>query len=106
MDDKHADKRHSVYKLALYFLMEVARHLQNTQNRKLVIFLQYIRKIVATALCSIVMQYIQIFYGRPVMLVVTFCNWLFTVVVVLVFSYRGSLLIVVSSLPLLITLHC
>ena len=106
MDDKHADKRHSVYKLALYFLMEVARHLQNTQNRKLVIFLQYIRKIVATALCCIVMQYIQIFYGRPVMLVVTFCNWLFTVVVVLVFSYRGSLLIVVSSLPLLITLHC
>ena len=39
----HADKRQSFYKLVLSFLMEVARHVQNTQNRKLVIFLQYIR---------------------------------------------------------------
>ena len=51
--------------------MEVARHVQNTQNGKLVIFLQYIRKNVATALCSIVMQNIQIFYSGPVMFVVT-----------------------------------
>ena len=40
----HADKRQSFYKLVLSFLMEVARHVQNTQNRKLVIFLQYIKK--------------------------------------------------------------
>ena len=38
----HADKHESLYKLALSFLMEVARHVQSTQNRKLVIFLQYI----------------------------------------------------------------
>ena len=67
----HVDKRQSFYKLVLSFLMEVARHVQNTQNRKLVIFLQYIRKNVATALCSIVMQNIQIFYRGPVMFVVT-----------------------------------
>ena len=40
----HADKRQSFYKLVLSFLMEVTRHVQNTQNRKLVIFLQYIKK--------------------------------------------------------------
>ena len=38
----HADKRQSFYKLVLSFLMKVARHVQNTQNRKLVIFLKYI----------------------------------------------------------------
>ena len=31
----HADKRQSFYKLVLSFLMEVARYVQNTQNRKL-----------------------------------------------------------------------
>ena len=66
----HADKRQSFYKLVLSFLMELARHVQNTQNRKLVIFLQYIRKNIATALCSIVMQNIQILQGS-VMFVVT-----------------------------------
>ena len=40
----HADKRQSFYKLVLSFLMEVARHVQNTQNRKLVVFLYYIQK--------------------------------------------------------------
>ena len=34
----------SFYKLVLSFLMEVARHAKNTQNRKLVIFLQSIKK--------------------------------------------------------------
>ena len=67
----HADKRQSFYKLVLSFLVEVATHVQNTQNRKLVIFLQYIKKIiVATALQFIVMQNIQIFYGVPVIFVV------------------------------------
>ena len=68
----HADKRQSFYELGLSFLMELARHVQNTQIRKLVIFLQYIRKNVATALCSIVIQNIQIFCKGPVMFVVTF----------------------------------
>ena len=39
-----ADKRQRFYKLVLTFLMEVARQVQNIQNRKLVIFLQYIKK--------------------------------------------------------------
>ena len=40
----HADKNQSFHKLALSFFMEVARHVQGTQNRKLVIFLQWIKK--------------------------------------------------------------
>ena len=36
----HADKHQSLYKLALWLLKEVARHVQGTQNMKLVIFLQ------------------------------------------------------------------
>ena len=67
----HADKSQSFYKLVLSFLMELSRHVQNTQNRKLVMFLQYIRKNVATALYSIVMHNIQIFCRGPVMFVVT-----------------------------------
>ena len=39
----HADKHKSFYKLTLSFLMEVARHVQSTQNTKLVIFFQYIK---------------------------------------------------------------
>ena len=60
------------YKFVLCFLMEVTRHVQNTENRKLVIFFDILRKTVETALCSIVMQSIQIFYGGPVMSVVTY----------------------------------
>ena len=52
--------------------MEVAIHVHNTQNRKLVIFVQYIKKKVSELLlCSVVMQNIQIFYGGLVMFVVT-----------------------------------
>ena len=40
----HADKRQNFSKFVLSFLMEVARRFQNTENRKLVIFLQYIKK--------------------------------------------------------------
>ena len=37
--------------------MEVARHVQSTQNRKLVMFLQYIKKkVLQLFLCSIVIQ--------------------------------------------------
>ena len=35
----HADKHQSFYKVTLLFLMEVARLIQNTQNRKIVTFL-------------------------------------------------------------------
>ena len=58
------DKHQSFYKLALSFLIDVSGHVQSTQNRKLVIFLQYIKKkVLHLLLCSIVMQNIQIFYG-------------------------------------------
>ena len=74
----HADKYQSFCKLVLFFLMEGVRHVQTTQNRKLVIFLQYIKKTLKLLLCvycnakhlSIVMQNIQIFYGGPVMFLV------------------------------------
>ena len=52
--------------------MEVAKYSQSTQNRKLVIFFQYIKKkVLQLLLRSIVMQNIQIFYRAPVMFVVT-----------------------------------
>ena len=58
----HGDKQNKFYKLALLLLMEVARHVQSIQNRKLVIFLQYNKeKVLQLLLCSIVMQNIQIF---------------------------------------------
>ena len=63
--------------MALLFLMELAGHVQSTQNRKLVIFLQHLKKKVSQLLlCSIVIQNNQIFYGGwggggPVMFVVT-----------------------------------
>ena len=48
----------------LLFLMEVVIHVQSTQNRKFVIFLQYIKKkVLQLLLRSVVMQNIQIFYG-------------------------------------------
>ena len=58
----HGDKLNKFYKLALLLLMEVARHVQSIQNRKLVIFLQYNKeKVLQLLLCFIVMQNIQIF---------------------------------------------
>ena len=78
-----ADKHQSFYKLALLFLMEKARHVQSTQNRKLVIFLQYLKKkSVATVLCSIVIKkHSDIFTGVQscLLLIVVSCvefpNW-------------------------------
>ena len=52
----HVDKHQNFYTLALSCFMEVARHVQSTQ-RKLVIFLQFIKKIVSQ------MQNIHISYG-------------------------------------------
>ena len=40
----HADKHLRLYKLALSFLMELTWHVQSIQNRKLVIFVQYLQK--------------------------------------------------------------
>ena len=59
----HVDKHQSFCKLALAFLMEVARHVQSTQKRKLVMFLQYIKKMLQLLLCSIALQNIQMFFG-------------------------------------------
>ena len=62
----------SFLKLALSFLMKVARHVQLTQDRMLVIFLQYLKKKVSQLLlCSIVIQNIKVFYGGPGMFFVT-----------------------------------
>ena len=74
----HADDHQSFYKLALLFFMEVTRNVQASQNRKLVIFSQYM------PFCSIVVQNIQIFHGCPVMSIVTCCYihvWCWVVVV-------------------------
>ena len=65
----HADKHQSFYKLALSFLMKIAKHVQSSQNRKLAIFVQYIKKQVF--LHSTVIQNIQILYRGPVMFVIT-----------------------------------
>ena len=43
----HQEK--NLYKLDYQFLMKVARHVQSTQKRNFVKFLQYIRKSLATA---------------------------------------------------------
>ena len=58
----HVDKHQNFCKLALSSLTEVARHVQGTQNRKLVIFFQCIEKKVSQLLlCSTVMQTVQNF---------------------------------------------
>ena len=58
----NGDKHQNCYKLVLLFLMEVAGHVQSTQNKKLVKILQdYKKKVLQLRLCSIVMQSIQIF---------------------------------------------
>ena len=71
----HADKHLSFYKLVLSFLVEVARHVQSNRNRKLVIFLQYLKKKVSRLpLCSIVIQNIHNYILRgSSMFVVTCC---------------------------------
>ena len=50
--------------------MEVARYVQIPKNRKLVIFLQYVFKVLQLLLYSIVMQKTQIFYRGPVRFIV------------------------------------
>ena len=59
----HADEHQS-----LLFLMEVARYVQNTQSRRLALFLQ---RVLELFLCSIVMQNIRIFHEGPAMFIVT-----------------------------------
>ena len=49
----HADKHETFYKMAFSFLMEVARHVKITQNRKVVIFLQYNQKKVSQPFCAL-----------------------------------------------------
>ena len=47
----HADKHQNFYKLALSFLIKVARYVQSTQSRKLIIFLQYIKEKYRNCFC-------------------------------------------------------
>ena len=71
----HVDKHQNFYRLGLSFFMEASRHVQSTQNMKLVTFLKYIKKkVLQLLLCSIVKQNIQMLYGVPVIFVVT-CFW-------------------------------
>ena len=64
VDFLHRDKHQSFNKLALSFLMEVAKLVQSTQNRNSVIFWKYTQKKEwQMLLCSFVMPNIQIFYG-------------------------------------------
>ena len=62
----HGVKHQSFYKLGLMFLMELTKYVQSTKNRKLVIFLQYIKRVSQLLLCSLVMQNTHIFYGHQV----------------------------------------
>ena len=56
-----------------YILFPTSYFVHITQNRKLEMFLQYLKKKVSQLLfCFIVMQNIQIFYRGPVMFVITF----------------------------------
>ena len=49
-------------------LMELTRNVPSSQNRKLVICLQYLKKKVLQLLfCSILMQNVQMFWGNPIM---------------------------------------
>ena len=52
VDFLHADKHFSFYKLAFWFLMEVTRHVESTQNKKLVIFLQCLKKRIFNFVCG------------------------------------------------------
>ena len=47
----HADKHQKFYKLALLLLMEVAKYIQSTQNMKLVIFCNILRKNCRNSFC-------------------------------------------------------
>ena len=103
----HADKHQWLYKLALTFFMEVARHVQSNQ-KKLVIFSHFIKKKVSQLLlCCFVMQNIRIFYGVSDMFVVTcfsvllvsqrsqhFLTWL------LIFSNSKILIVLIILCPI------
>ena len=68
----HVDQNQSFHKLTLSFLVEVVRHVQSTQNRKLAMLLQYIKKnLLQLLLCSIVMQNVT-YYMDPVISIVTY----------------------------------
>ena len=58
----HADKHQSFYKLGLLFLMEVARYVESTRNRKLVLFLHYILRKECRSCFSALLWYKTIRY--------------------------------------------
>ena len=74
----YADKHQGFYKLALLLLMEVAKHVQSTQNRKLVKFLQYIMKKVSQQLAFYCDENHLDIFRDPVTFVVT-CFWVVVV---------------------------
>ena len=62
----------AVFKFSNLKVSTSFRHVQITENRMLVMYLQNLqKKLSQLLLCSIVIQNIQIFYGGPVVFVVT-----------------------------------
>ena len=72
-----ADKHKSFYKLALLFFMEVTRHVQSMENKKLVILLKSLKKSgIAAFVFYCDPKHSDVLWG-PVMFVVTCFEKLF-----------------------------
>ena len=75
----HAHKHQSFYQLTLSFLMEVARHIQSTQNRKLVIFLQYEKSTTSTFVFYCDAKYSDTWWGSShvccYLFIVNYSKW-------------------------------
>ena len=68
----HADKHQKFLQVGIAGFDRSGQICPSTKNRKLIISLQYIKKIVSQLLlCSIVMQNIQPFYGGSAMFIVS-----------------------------------
>ena len=95
VDFLHADKHESLLQIDSMILMGIVKHSQSSQNSKFPISLQYLRKKVEGEVdfllviflqcikkncCNCFVLYCdakQIFYGGPVMFIVTCCSWRF-----------------------------
>ena len=69
---KHSQSNKFAIFLQYFKKVRSGVHVQSTQNRKLVVFVEYDKKSLQLLLCSVVMQNIQIFCRDPAMFVVTY----------------------------------
>ena len=98
----HVDKHQSFYKVALSFLMEVARYVQSTQNMTLVIFCNVLRKKCHNCFCVLfwckILRYFTRFQSSLLLLVfienILFSNawlnkenWKFEICHIIFFNY-------------------